>query len=246
MLDKHLKKDLKESFAAPEPLGKKQFLGNLNYPKASPLEVLRVQAEYIPKFVWVLSVTPIFLILLLQCLAAASVGGKDLIWYLSAFMPILAVLAVTGTFRSGAYGMAELELASKYNLPQILLMRMGILGLLDLSIVLAAVFLIVSMGEMTVLHTALYLLVPWESTCLLTFQVEKHRKGRETIWCNILCGFFVSMSEIILKNREFASCLENVYLWLAAFCVLSFLLARQVYRICLDKEAWSWNMYMAG
>lgn len=243
MLKYRLKAELKKSFEPPEPLGKQEFVRNFNYPKASPLEVFKVQAGYIPKFVWIVSVFPILLLLLLEYPAGVPFKSYDLIWYLSAFMPILAVLAVTETFRSGVYGMAELEMTAKYNLPQILLMRMGILGTLDLLLVFASIPLVVRSGGVNFLQAAVYLLVPWECTCLLTFQIEKTRKEKGTVLGNILCGVFVCMIEIFLgNNREFAYDWKEMPVWALIFCVLSVLLARQIWRIRQEME--EWNLYL--
>lgn len=245
MLKYRLKEELKKSFEFPKPLGKQDFLRNFNYPKASPLEVFAVQAGYIPKYVWIVSVFPILLFLLIEYLAGFRAESYNIIWYLSAFMPILAVLAVTETFRSGVYGMAELEMAAKYNLPQILLMRMGILGTLDLLLVFAVILLVIRWGDVNFLQAAVYLLVPWECTCLLTFQVEKHRKEKGTILGNILCGLFVCMIEIFLGNyREFAYDGKKLPIWILVFLGLSVHLARQIWCIRQEMEEWKWNLYL--
>ena len=47
-----LRKELKKSYEPPKPLRKEEFIRNLNYPKARAFEVLKVQAGYIPKYVW--------------------------------------------------------------------------------------------------------------------------------------------------------------------------------------------------
>ena len=245
MLKCRLKAELKKSFEPPEPLRKQDFLRNFNYPKASPLEVFTVQAGYIPKYVWIVSVFPILLFLLLEYLAEFRAGSYDIIWYLSAFMPILAVLSVTETFRSEVYGMAELEMTAKYNLLQILLMRMGILGTLDLLLVFAVIPLVIRWGDVNFLQAAVYLLVPWECTCLLAFQVEKHRKEKGTILGNILCGVFVCMIEIFLGNHgEVAYDGKRFPIWIIVFFGLSVYLARQIWRIWQEMEELKWNLYL--
>lgn len=240
-----LKAELKKSFEPPKPLRKEEFLRNLNYPKARAFEVLKVQADYIPKYVWIISVLPVFLIFLMEGSPRYSDDRYFLVGCLSAFMPILAVVAVSESFRSGVYGMAELEMAAKYNLPQILLMRMGILGGLDLCLVFAAICFVVRTGEMDIIQASVYLLVPWECTCLLAFQMQKYRKGKEMIWCNILCGFFVCMAEMLFSyHRTVAYDIKKLPLWALVFCILSALLARQIWRIRQETEDWKWNLYL--
>lgn len=243
MLKCRLKAELKKSFEPPEPLGKQHFLRNFNYPKASPLEVFAVQAGYIPKYVWIVLVFPILLFLLFEYLAGFHAESYDVIWYVSAFMPVLAVLAVTETFRSGVYGMVELEMTAKYNLPQILLMRMGILGTLDLLLVFAVIPMVIRWGDVNFLQAAVYLLVPWECTCLLAFQMEKYRKG--SILGNIFCGVFVCMIEIFLGNHgEFAYDVKKLPIWVLVFLGLSVCLARQIWRIWREMEELKWNLYL--
>lgn len=240
-----LRKELKKSYEPPKPLRKEEFIRNLNYPKARAFEVLKVQAGYIPKYVWAISVLPILFIFIMEGLPGYYFDRYFLIGCLSVFMPMLAVVAVSESFRSGVYGMAELEMAAKYNLPQILLMRMGILGGLDLCLALAAIYFVVRTGETGILQASVYVLVPWECTCLLSFQVEKYRKGKESVWCKILCGILVCMAEVLFYNYRMTIYDRNkMPFWALVFCFFSVLLARQVWRIRQETEDWKWNLYL--
>lgn len=61
-MNKKLKDALKDSFEAPMPVKKEEFLHGIQMPPISSLEFVYSQAAYIHKWIWVLSVM-IFLLL---------------------------------------------------------------------------------------------------------------------------------------------------------------------------------------
>jgi uncharacterized membrane protein len=271
---RELKKELKRKrqclYPIEPPKGKEGFLRELPYPQASPWETVLVQVAYIRKSVWALSV------LLVLAAMAVVVSGKGMgeavpfgngagqaavpeygllaggvgygwLWSISAVMPALAVLAVMETFRSSAYGMAEMEMAARYSLPQVLLVRMLAIGAVDFGLALLGASLAVQGTGMGWLRAAVYLVVPWLCTCVLSLQAQKHRRGREAAWYGVICASVVSLAgaygmgdrEIIYGNQVFS-------LWLAAFVLFLLVWIRQMQGIWRKAEAWkgagTWNL----
>ncbi len=240
--ESHIKREMKQLYPAPDPKRKEKFLRELPYPKASFAEMAAVQIGYIHKWVWALS--------LLLATGALAMGeylapGRNYgsLWCMSGAMPLLAVLAVTETFRSSAYGMAELEMASKHSLPQILLIRMGVIGSVDFFLAAAGILFIVRQGTMGMLRAAVYLMVPWLCTCVLAFQIEKHAKGGDTVWYCTACGCFLCMGCVISgQSGGIIYDRSKFYLWLVVFFALSICFARQIWHIRHGAE--EWNLYL--
>ena len=239
------KKELGQLYPAPAPVKKEEFLKGFHYPKATKREVIVTQIGYIHKCVWVAS----FLLVLAAVVLGESLFREgtscELLWSLSAVTPVLAVLVVTETFRSGVYGMAELEMAARYNLPQILLIRMGVIGAVDLLLILFGVPFVVQKGTIGYIRAAVYLMVPYLCTCVLALWVEKYKKGRETVWYCLICGFFVcGINLLSMEFQEIIYDTEKFYIWMLLFVLSVVLLARQIRCIRQEVEEWKWNLYL--
>lgn len=238
-----IKKEMLQLYPPPAPEKKEKFLRELPYPRTGPIETIAVQIGYIRKSVWFLS---------LLLIAAALAYGENnwqnfedygMLWRFSAVTPLLAVLAVTETFRSGAYGMAELEMAAKHNLQQVLLIRMGAVSGADFLLILSVLPFLAKKEQISLFRGAVYLTVPWLCTCVLAFQIEKYAKGRDGIWyCCTLGLFFAGVSLMAGRFRETVYGDGKFYLWLLAFLIFALLLAKQIWQICHRIEKWNKNL----
>jgi len=237
-----LKRELKGVYPAPAPEKKEEFLKGLPFPGTSPVEILAVQIGYIRKSVWLLS--------LLLVIAASWAGeyllqgnSQEKLWFLSGVMPLLAVLTVTETFRSSAYGMAELEMTTRHNLPRILLIRMGALGAGNLLMIISGLLPVVRQGTLSLFRGTVYLTAPWICTCVLALQIEKYVKGRESIWYCCVCGCFLwGISLPGGKLREIVYDEEKFYLWITVLSVSAVCLAGQLRQIRHEEESWKQNL----
>ena len=241
---RQIKKELRQLYLAPAPEGKGEFLKNFFAPRASLPETIAVQIGYIHKSAWILSV----LIVAMALFHGNYFQQEDkygMLWSLSAAMPLLAVLTVAETFRSSAYGMAELEMASKHSLPQVMLVRMGAMACGNLLLMTLGLPFLVQKGGLGLLHGAVYLLAPWLCACVLGLWVEKYARGREGEWYCGICGCFLFLFGLIRK--EF---LESLYssgkfsLWALIILVSACLLARQLWQIYHGIEEWKCNLYV--
>ncbi len=241
---RQIKKELGQLYPAPSPEGKGEFLNNFIAPRASLPETIAAQIGYIHKSAWILSVLIV---------AAALFHGNYLqqeekygiLWSLSAAMPLLAVLTVAETFRSSTYGMAELEMASKHSLPQVMLVRMGAMAAGNLFLMVLGLPFLVQKSGLGLLHGAVYLLAPWLCACVLGLWVEKYARGREGVWYCGICGCFLFLFGFIRK--EFLESLYSsgkFYLWAFIILVPACLLARQLWQIYHGVEEWKCNLYV--
>ena len=131
-MSNQLKRSIQKAFAAPKPdqQEKARFLRTLPQPQISLFRFIFVQASYVRKISWVLS----GLILLLALFCACNINEGTL-WVISAFVPILGLLAVTEGNRSMTYGMSEFEMSARFSLKSVVLARMSILGLTNFAVI---------------------------------------------------------------------------------------------------------------
>ena len=244
-MERSWKKQLKELYQAPKPQRKAVFLQELNYPKATKREFIMVQAGYIRKRIWTLSLVLILAAVLAGEWMQGNVRLFPVLWSVSAVMPILALILVLETFRSEMYDMEELEQSTRHNLPEVLLVRMGIMGGVDLLLITAAVPMIVWHDGLSFLRTTVYLLVPYLLTCFLALYIQRWKRGRGAVWYYILTGIFISgiellspvMKDLVYKEKQFSR-------WVIALCLLGIAIVVQIRKIKKDREEYQWNLYL--
>ena len=244
-MKRSMKKQLQGLYQAPEPQQKAVFLEKLNYPKATLWEFMGTQAGYIHKYVWILSAA-------LVCGAVMAgghmKGGGELftvLWYVSSVMPVLALLLTLETFRSEQYGMDELEQTTKHNLPEVLLMRMGIVGAADFLLIAATIPVIVRYDGLGVFRAAVYLLVPYLLTCLLSLIIQRQKRGRENVWYSILASVIVCAVNIFSKAMDGILYEEKWFIfWVLALLLTGAAVAVQVRIIRKNREEYGWNLYL--
>lgn len=237
-MNRDMKERLKEYFAAPEPERKGHFLNSLPAEPVGLSDFLLFQAAYIPKWVWGLSV-----LVFAPALVGAGFLKKDMLWCISACMPILALALVAESGRSERWGMAELEMSSRFSLKSVLLARLGILGLADLLLFFLLLPLAWMNGGSSILETGVYMLCPYMLTVLLGLWASRIVHGRE---CAYLCGAIAL--GVSLGNTLMYQSIQGFYAptgfrwWAAAFVLLSAGVAGQCYKTIKEKEAPVWNL----
>lgn len=203
-----LKKALQEVYEVPKAIHKKEFLRNLEKPQMNIHTFMLQQVSYIRKRVWLLSIA--------ICVAALiSIGyvGEDAIWMSASMMPFIALCAVTENARSVTFGMAELEMASRFSLKSIVLARTGIIGVLHLGVFAVLVPFIGKSSFIPFTRTGFYLLVPYLlSSVLGLFVVRKFKEIDATYLCMVTSAI-VCVLNIALKNiiPEFYG--EKKFVW---------------------------------
>lgn len=237
-MNRDMKERLKEYFAAPEPERKGHFLNSLPAKPVGLSDFLLFQAAYIPKWVWGLSV-----LVFAPALVGAGFLKKDMLWCISACMPILALALVAESGRSERWGMAELEMSTRFSRKSILLARLGILGLADLLLFFLLLPLAYMNGDRSLLETGIYMLCPYLLTVFLGLWASRRVHGQECAW---VCGAIAL--GVSLGNTLMYQSIQGFYAptgfrwWAAAFVLLSAGVAGQCYKTIKEKEAPVWNL----
>lgn len=236
-----LKPDMKaylmEAFAAPKPTEKEKFIKGLGQPRISTFSFLLSQISYIRKRVWILS-----FLLLAAAVIGADFAGRDGLWAVSAMMPFIALCAMTESARSMTYGMAELEMASRFSLKSITLARLGSIGMLHFIIFCVLVPFAGRGAPFSFLRTGVYLLVPYLLTAVLGLAAVRRVHGRESTYFCMGIAVFVGSLVFIIKGGLPAVYEERFFIW---WCILGgwlFVRAWKEYsRAVNHKEELIWN-----
>ncbi|MCM1187120.1 MAG: hypothetical protein NC251_10570 [Lachnoclostridium sp.] len=203
-----LQEELKNAFEAPKPLHKKEFLKGLPQPKIGMLTFIFIQIGYIRKWVWVVSAF-IFGV----SLFGAVLLSKDMLWSIAAFTPLLALAAVSESGRSESYGMAELEMATRFSLRSVLLARLGILGMENLLLMGLLLPLGLWNHLSNPIQAGVYMLVPYLLTTWAGLWIIRQYKNREAVYfcggiaaCVSVSGIFCHMEFPLIYH-------ENYFVW---------------------------------
>lgn len=237
-MNKKFKATLKKELEAPAPQRKKEFLRRLPRTPLSHFSFVCSQIGYIRKWIWAAAVF---------IYAAAFINveylNKNMLFGISSFMPILALSVITESGRSEAYKMAEFEMSTRFSLKSIVLARLGILGIMNLTLTFLLIPLAYKNGEMPFLQTGLCLLYPYLLTVFAGLWAVRKIHGKENIYVctGIALGislghslFFQSLPELY-KSR-------NILWWLAALLILCAAAGNQCYKIIRQTEELSWSL----
>lgn len=244
-MNRSWKKQLRELYEAPAPQRKTEFLQKLNYPKSTFGEFVMTQAGYIHKYVWIFSAVLVFAVAAAGKHMVWGVKAFPLVWCISSVMPILVLLLTLETFRSEVYGMDELEQAAKHNLPEILLVRMGLIAAMDLLMIGAVIPVVVRYDGLSAMRAAVYLLVPYLFTCVLTFAIQRRKRGRGGIWYSMLASAIVCMGQFFSSFRDGVLYeAKNFSLWVMVLIFTGIVVGIQIREIRKNREEYGWNLYL--
>ena len=175
-MNNKLKRSIQKAFESPKPNQKEKtrFLRTLPQPRISMFRFILVQATYMRKMTLVFSV-----LLLLPAVIGANYISENTLWIVSAFVPILGLLAVAESTRSTIYGMSEFEMSTRFSLKSVVLARMSVLGVVDFIVLVCAIPLCYSVSGFSLLQTGLYLLVPYMLTVNISLWIIRHFQSRK-------------------------------------------------------------------
>ena len=239
-MDNKLKRNIQKAFEAPRPnrQEKARFLRALPGPRISMSRFILVQASYMRKMTLVFSV-----LLLLPAVIGANYISENTLWIVSAFVPILGLLAVAESTRSTMYGMSEFEMSTRFSLKSVVMARMSVLGVLDFIVLVCAIPLCYTGSGFSLLQTGLYLLVPYMLTVNISLWIIRHFQGQETVYVCMSVAALIGGANVGL---HFVTDLiyQNAYIvWWFILSVLLFAgMAHEIYLAIKQTEEYTWNL----
>lgn len=237
-MNKNLKRVLKECFAAPPPQKKKDFLNSIPMPSATYSEFVCSQITYIHKWIWGFSV----LIFGIAFIGAAYLE-KNMLWCISAFMPLLALSIITESGRSEAYGMAEFELSTRFSLKNVVLARLGILGCANLVLICLLVPLAYRNSDTSILQTSIYMLCPYLLTVFLGLWATRKVRGRGSAYLCAGIALCVSFGNVMIYHSFWIFYVRHNFVWwMIVFALLAAGTANQCFKTIKQTEELAWNL----
>jgi hypothetical protein len=159
------------------------------------------QFKYISPLLWLAQLLAVGLCIFLINQINSS---TDITAVLSAISCIVALLGVVGfpeVCKSFSYQMWELEQSCKYNLRQIVAIKLSIIGTIDLLIVLMITLLTSIQTNLPVWEMALYLFVPFNLACIVSFFVTSLARNKNWIFPIFPAGLGLSFLMLLCINR---------------------------------------------
>ncbi len=245
-MNKQFKKALQSAFEAPIPVNKAQFLKNLHYPQIIYRHFLLSQLRYIRKRVWVFSVLTVLLgwIITFQSPMFLYWKADEIkIWSISSILPFLSMMTVLEIYRSTAYHMAELEGSCRFSLPQIIMARMGILGVANSVVLISLLVFINQVSAYSLLQTISYIMVPYLIVCAICLWILNRTRGQSGIYGCAAAAGLISGSSILCESMAEVfysdTCLKG---WLILLVCCLVLIGVQMRKLIKQMEEKQWNL----
>lgn len=235
----YLKRELKSAFEAPPPTRKSMFLSHFDYPKASRFDFIKSQTGYIRKRVWVLSLLLFTgtLIGLYFCKASTS-----FVWVISSTLPFISLTSIAEIVRSITYNMEELEMSCKHNFLEVILIRLGILGIANFIVLISILLLFKGKTDVGFFRLGIYLITPYLLNCYGSLFAINRLKRREITY---ICGGVTALVSMLnaLVTIQINSIYTEKYwpLWIISFIILAVLSAKEVGKLIKKMEDLQWN-----
>lgn len=238
-MKQELKRALQDAFCAPAPEKKQAFLNSVPCPKISYGQFLLTQAAYIRKWVWAVSAV-IFLIALIY----GQLLERNVLWVLSTIIPFLAISAIIESIRSEVYGMAELEMTSRFSLRSVVLARMGVLGVVHFGVLCLITIVGYRAGGANLFQTGVYLFVPYLLTDAVGLWLVRKVRGKEAVYASIGVAVIIGIVPAFIRYAmELLYEAEMFGWWLAALVILCGVTVSELKKSLRRMEELMWSLY---
>ncbi|MCM1025249.1 MAG: hypothetical protein NC432_02370 [Roseburia sp.] len=238
MTDKKLKQALNDIYRAPAPTGKAAFLKRRRRRELGRWELIAVQARYIRRRVWGISLA--LFLLILRTAVHRTVEASW--WGIAAFTPFLALLAVSENGRAPLYRMDELEYSCRIPRRSVLLARMTALGLFHLALLSGLTLLLSVWNTTDFILTGTYLLTPYLLTAALGMDLARRIRGREGLLaCGGAAALVSALGPLLINMRPALYHRESLPLWLAALAAAAIAAVVEIRLNLSGTEEVQWN-----
>ncbi|WP_153723297.1 hypothetical protein [Sporosarcina cascadiensis] len=185
-------------------IGKRVLMKNqLN--RHSIVDLIYSSIQFTRLHTWLIQLT----LLMLTTILITNVMSEESFAFIIQSLTVIVIISVTffmeEIFRSFTSGMWELEQTLKYELRQHIMIKLLIFGVADLLLIVSISFITQGVLAISLSRILLYLLVPFNISCILLFSVF-------TVWRNTLSSAILWISSgVVLVSILFITNLFNVY-----------------------------------
>lgn len=208
----------------------KKVLSQREYQHVSLLSRLANQFRYISSKVWIVQFSMLIFCILFLITVSPNADRQLLFSIVSFLIALVTLVGFPELCRSYSFRMWELEQSCKYNLRQLMTLKMTILGSVDLVIIALIVVVCRRYAEMPFWQIGLYLLVPFNVTCIVGFFTISLLRSRANAYSVLaICGGAVFIL-FVFSNRISIFNMELFYRWITAFVISTIVLGIFIHR----------------
>lgn len=234
-----LKQAFDEAGMRPDHEKKHTFIRTLSRPKMRIREFVFTQMGYIHPWVWCIS-GAVFAI----ALVGAVFFRASMLWMISAMTPVLALTILTESGRSESYRMSELEMATRFSLKSVILAKFGILGCMDMVLLVILIPLAAKGSRFDVVLTGLSIVSPFLLTSCSGLWIVRRFRGKESMYICVAIACFVSVCSLV-----FHTSLGHIFMkqlgfegwWIAGTVLLAAGTMREGILLIRGTEELSWS-----
>ncbi|HIZ65119.1 MAG TPA: hypothetical protein H9809_04335 [Candidatus Blautia pullicola] len=196
-----IKKGLRIVFQGPEPERKEIFLKKLGLLEYSRKEFFKVQAAYISKPVWILSVLAFGCGLFGGIWWIGQQRSEEVLWGFASVLPFWALLLAVELIKSQTWRMSELEQCCRFGKREIYMARLLLLGGFDSVLFLPAYLFTAIHGNLGFLKSFCLLAVPYFLSGICLLEIVRRVKGENALWYCLFVSLLISFSCQIIKGE---------------------------------------------
>lgn len=236
-MDRKMKKQLQQIYEAPSPRRKEEFLQAVQGQDISYGEFLKMQIHYISRWSFITAVI-VFIIALFM----ARRVENEIIWFVSAAIPFLALSTAAEGSRSARYKMDELEMASRFSTRAVMAARMGVLGAGNLLLLALMIPVFGTRIQMNFLISGIHILCPYLLTAFIDMVIVRKMHGRESLYpclgaTVLVSGLCITLGVLRVPALE----LLRSGTWTVVLLVLLFLTVKEAVKLLKQAEEYVWN-----
>lgn len=235
-----IEKEVRQYFDAPQPKRKAEFLSSLPKPRTSHTKFIINQIRYIDLSFWIATLFCILIEVAIIVMSQSSLEktlfafqlSKENVWLIFSLLPLFTMLSSVELFKSYINNTDEIEKSCFYNLEQIFLARIIIIGVFNILILGLLVFTLKIIDPIRYLEMMVYLLIPYLISGNLNLLILKHIRGKEGRFISITISLFVGLLSFFLKT-DYPQIYSSEYSvqWMSLLISVLLLLGIQIYHL---------------
>lgn len=155
---------------------------------------------------------------------------------LSFFMALLGIFGFPELCKSFSCQMWELEQSCKYNLRQIVTLKLSLIGVLDLMLILIISSATSIQIGLPLWEITLYLFVPFNLSCIVAFIILGFIRNKCIEWLMFPAGFGIAFFFLICTNRSLLYYTIPAPIWITTFIITITILIKRIFYFLNDIE----------
>lgn len=235
MTDKELKSMLKNAYDLPSTDREKSFIRKHEKRSLRIIEILITELRYMG----IRSIPAGFLLFVILSVIVRT-DNIDVVWTLSSFVPVCALIPMTFLSRSERFGMEELEAATRFSLRFVRIVRMFIMGIFSMILLLGIGIVMHITSGITCMEHIIFVVFPYLASAYGSMAVTRTWHNKDNIFGVLAVCMFGGLLPSVIKTMKLSAQLPD-----GIFLLMVFLLLGAMFRECMlylkESENLSWN-----